>query len=156
MNDTNRIFFEFYDYYNTKGKFTLVLRFIKGLIITGFIGDILEFIILNKMSPNYIIISFETGKIPLIIIKFVMQDYEKRKLKVLILVAILILFILYVITLLFYLEIFEFNFCSLNKNTKRNIEKRERMLSVNNIEATDIELDNESEIMIKDYIIEMI
>ena len=27
---------------------------------------------------------------------------------------------------MFYLEIFEFNFCGLNKNTRRNIQERER------------------------------
>ena len=36
-----------------------------------------------------------------------------------------------IITLLFYLEIFEFNFCGLNKNTKRNIQSRERDESLN-------------------------
>ena len=36
----------------------------------------------------------------------------------------IILFILQFIILLFFLEIFEFNFCNLNKNTKRNIEER--------------------------------
>ena len=153
LDGTNHIFFQFYDYYDNNGLWTVISRFLIGLFITGFLSDILEFIILNKMSPNYIIIGFETGKIPLIIIKFVIKDYEKRKLKVLILVAILVLFVLQVITLLFYFEIFEFNFCSLNKNTKRNIEKRERMLSLNQIEVNNIDLENESEIMIKDYIV---
>ena len=153
LDGTNHIFFQFYDYYDNNGLWTVISRFLIGLFITGFLSDILEFIILNKMSPNYIIIGFETGKIPLIIIKFVIKDYEKRKLKVLILVAILVLFVLQVIILLFYFEIFEFNFCSLNKNTKRNIEKRERMLSLNQIEVNNIDLENESEIMIKDYIV---
>ena len=36
----------------------------------------------------------------------------------------IILFIFQFISLAFYLEIFEFNFCKLNANTKRNIEKR--------------------------------
>lgn len=30
-----------------------------------------------------------------------------------------------ILSLLFYLEIFEYNFCDLNKNTKRNIRLRE-------------------------------
>ena len=54
----------------------------------------------------------------------------------------LILFSLQFIILLFFLEIFEFNFCNLNKNTKRNIEERslsamdmrESINSVNNVE----------------------
>ncbi len=34
--------------------------------------------------------------------------------------------ILQIFILLFYLEIFEFNFCSLNKNTKKHILEREK------------------------------
>ena len=38
----------------------------------------------------------------------------------------LILFPFQFISLMFYLEIFELNFCSLNKNTRRNIEERQK------------------------------
>ena len=48
----------------------------------------------------------------------------------------LIVSIFQIIGLLFYLEIFEYNFCSLNKNTKRLISIRER---------------NDSEIVNNDY-----
>ncbi len=39
---------------------------------------------------------------------------------------------------MFYLEIFEFNFCGLNKNTRRNIQEREKdeMLSQERISRT--------------------
>ena len=36
----------------------------------------------------------------------------------------LIFFVIQFISLMFYLEIFEFNFCNLNKNTRRNIKLR--------------------------------
>ena len=39
---------------------------------------------------------------------------------------ILIPFTFQIIALLFYIEIFEFNFCGLNKNTKKNILLREK------------------------------
>ena len=39
----------------------------------------------------------------------------------------LIPFFFQVAILLFYLEILEFNFCGLNKNTKKNIQRRELM-----------------------------
>ena len=43
---------------------------------------------------------------------------------------------------LFYLEILEFNFCNLNKNTKRNIKKREIKQSIEeNNEDEDYEID---------------
>ena len=48
------------------------------------------------------------------------------------------------ISLLFFLEIFEFNFCNLNKNTKRNIEERSLISidvreSINTINEVNIE-----------------
>ena len=149
LDGTNHIFFEFYNYYNTYGIGIVVYRFIRGLIIIGFIIDILEFIILDKMSPIYIFICYEMGKIPANIIDFVSNDYQIRgEFKVLILIAILILSLLQIITLLFYLEIFECNFCSLNKNTKKNIEERERMLAVDDIGVKNDDVDNESDIEI--------
>ena len=156
LNGTNHIFFEFYDYYNTNGIWFVLLRFFIGLIITGFIPNLLEFIILDKLTPNYIIICFEIGKIPSNIVNFVGSDYYKFKLtyKFLVLMAIIILSILQVIILLFYLEIFEFNFCSLNENTKKNIEEREYMLSRNNNGMDSQKVDDESSIVMKGYIIE--
>ena len=50
-----------------------------------------------------------------------------------------------IVSLLFYLEILEFNFCNLNKNTKRNIMLREEeeMLLRNNTNVSEIEIDKD-------------
>ena len=49
-----------------------------------------------------------------------------------------------IVSLLFYLEILEFNFCNLNKNTKRNIMLREEeMLLRNNTNISEIEIDKD-------------
>ena len=50
-----------------------------------------------------------------------------------------------IIILLFYLEILEFNFCNLNRNTKRNIMLREEeeMLLRNNTNVSEIEIDKD-------------
>ena len=156
INGTNHIFFEFYDYFNTNGAWIVLFRFLFGLIITGLILDLLEYMILNKLTPNYIIICYEIGKIPSNIKNFVNSDYYKFhiKNKFLVLMGIIILSVLQVITLLFYLEIFEFNFCSLNKNTKKNIEERELMLTSYNIGMDNYLVDDESNIVMKGYIIE--
>ena len=56
---------------------------------------------------------------------------------------ILIPFTFQIIALLFYIEIFEFNFCGLNKNTKKNIllrEKEEIKNSVINRDSIIVEL----------------
>ena len=59
-------------------------------------------------------ISYEIGKIE-IILRTSKSDKKWYS---------IFLFLLQFISLLFFLEIFEFNFCNLNKNTKRNIEER--------------------------------
>ena len=155
IKGSDSIIFEFYDYFRDKGSLMIIIRFLKGLIISGFIIDILEFLILDKLTPNYIIIGFEIGKIPSNIMYFVTtKDFNNfGNLKVLILIAIIVLSILQVLGFLFYLEILEFNFCSLNENTKKNIEERGRLLAFNNIFFDNNEADKESDIAIKDYII---
>ena len=155
IKGSDSILFEFYDYFRDNGIMMIVIRFLKGLVISGFIMDILEFLILDKLTPNYIIIGYEIGKIPSNIIYFVTtKDYNNfGSSKDLILTAIIVLSILQVIGFLFYLEILEFNFCSLNENTKKNIEERERLLDFNNIFFDNSEIDKESDIAITDYII---
>ena len=85
----------------------------------------IEFIILYKLSPNYIIICFELGKILSTII-----GNEGTKRWIIILIS-----ILQIIFLSFYLEIFEFNFCSLNKNTKRNIKQSLNLQGYQNVDT---------------------
>ena len=64
---------------------------------------------------------------------------------------ILIISIFQIICLLFYLEIFEFNFCSLNENTKRNIEERMINESKENTDDIDNNGNNDDRIIIKGY-----
>ena len=84
----------------------------------------------ESLSPNHMMISYAISKMANILA----NSQSNKKWHSLILFAILF------IILLFFLEIFEFNFCNLNKNTKRNIEERslasmdmrESISSVNN------------------------
>ena len=133
LNGSNRILYIFYNYYQEYGAWQTTSRFLFGLFVTGFIVDILEFVILDRLTPNYIIIGFEIGKIPSNIIE---TENDKKW-------VVLVLSILQVVSLLLYLEIIEFNFCKLNKNTKKNIERR--LLLQSN------EDNEENEITIKDY-----
>ena len=143
MNGTSRLFVLFYEYYKTNGISIIILEFLFNFIVKGFIVDILEFIILDKLTPNYIIIGYEIGKIPSTLIE---ADTDK-------LWGAIILSILQVLILFFYLEIFEFNFCSLNENTKKNIELRLSMLDINGDEFEEDKDDNQSDVDIKGYII---
>ena len=87
---------------------------------------------LESLSPNHMMISYAISKMANILAN---SQSNKKWLS-------LILFAILFIILLFFLEIFEFNFCNLNKNTKRNIEERslasmdmrESISSVNELE----------------------
>ena len=109
-----KLIFQFYNLYITRGIGIVIFVFLFALIFIGFLSGLLESLILDKLTPNYIIIGHDMGKIPSDIINI--EDYRKW--------IILVIIILQIFVLLFYLEIFEFNFCSLNKNTKNNIIKR--------------------------------
>ena len=116
INGTNKLLFQFFNYYNENGIGVIVLQFMIGLVLIGFCVGFLEFLIMNELTPNYIIIAFCLAKIPTTI--YSIEGTNRW--------IILIVSIFQIISLLFYLEIFEFNFCNLNHNTKKNIEERER------------------------------
>ena len=112
--DSKEIIIQFYDLYMQRGIWHMIGRFLVGMLLNGFLVGIIEFLILDKLTPNYIIICYEIGKIPSSLYYY--EGWEKW--------IALVVAILQIISFLFYFEIFEFNFCSLNKNTKRNITKR--------------------------------
>ena len=122
----------FKEYYNEYGIWHMIFRFLFALVSIGFFIGILEFLILGKLTPNYVIIGFELGKIPTTLIT---TEGIYRWI-------VLVISIFQIISLLFYLEIFEYNFCSLNKNTKRNISEREK---------SEFMVDNDDEIIFKGY-----
>ena len=72
---------------------------------------------MKKLNPNFVVIAFEFSRIPSSII--IHEDNRW---------IILVISIFQIIFFLFYLEIIEYNFCSLNKNTKRSILERELKL----------------------------
>ena len=93
----------------------IVLTIFVGLIIDGLFNSILEFQTINLFNPNFIFVCYEISKANSLIHIEEWSDLFS-----------IIPFILQIIILLFYIEIFEFNFCDLNKNTKKNILLRER------------------------------
>ena len=94
----------------------IVLTIFAGLIIDGFFISILEFQTINLFNPNFIFVCYEISKIANILI-YIEDLFD---------LLIIIPYIFQIIILLFYIEIFEFNFCDLNKNTKKNILLREK------------------------------
>ena len=104
------------DYYSTENITDIIIRCFVKLIFYGVAYNILEMETLSKFSINHIFAFYELSKIPgLFIENESLLDWLS-----------IIPALLQVIILFFYLEIFEYNFCNLNKNTKRNIQKREK------------------------------
>ena len=132
------LIFKFYFFYIKYHSWYMILRFLISLIIEGIILSILEFVILKELTPGYIIIAYTLGKIPSSIIA---NTGNNRWI-------ILAISIVQIFILLFYLEILEFNFCSLNKDTKKSIIERERIES--RISEND-KFDNDNKIEIKGY-----
>lgn len=67
LNGNNILFLQFYKYYNEFGVWPIISNFLFGLIFGGFLVGIFDFLVLYKLTPNYIIICFEIGKIPVTI-----------------------------------------------------------------------------------------
>jgi len=87
---------------------------------------------LDILGINFMYISYQISKIPSMIIKI---EGSNRWI-------VLVLSFVQIFFFLFYLEILEFNFCNLNKNTKRNIKEREIKQSIEeNNEDEDYEID---------------
>ena len=116
INGSNAIFFNFFKFYNEYGALKMIYNFLLNMIIIAPLIGINEVIIVKELTPNHIIIAFQISKIPLSIMN---NEGNNRW-------FILVISIFQIIFLMFFLEIFEYNFCSLNKNTKKNIMERER------------------------------
>ena len=84
------------------------------LLIFSIIGATLNILNIYYFNPNYILISFQFSKMIDVLTKE--EDYAKF--------YFIIFFIFQLFFLMIYLEILEFNFCNLNKNTKKNIDLR--------------------------------
>ena len=110
FKEKNAMFMSFYTYFDNVSVGTIIVKHILNFIL-NFVLNLLRSLTILYFTPDYILISFTISRI----INIVME----RKAYVC-----LVLFVLQFITLMFYLEIFEFNFWGLNKNTKRNIAER--------------------------------
>jgi len=137
VRSTYKMFFLFYEYYKAHGTWIMTSIFLVGLIPKGLIIYLTELKIVDVLGPNFVYFAYQISKMPSTIISI------KGNIKW----VILLLEILQILFCLFYLEILEYNFCSLNKNTKKSIAEREYNQSI--IEINDE--DDDDEIDIKGY-----
>ena len=135
----------------TTGTKYIVLNFFLDAILKQFLRLLLTLIILEYFSLNHVLISLLLFRIAIsiylheLIFKFIIILVDKKYL------FFLIPAFFQILSLLFYLEIFEFNFCNLNRNTKRNIMLREEeeMLLRNNTNASEIEVEIDKDLIVK-------
>ena len=100
MNNNNELLFQFFLFYKKTGIYNIIFRFLFIAIIKGFLVGIIEFIIINELTPNYIKIAYELANIPSTII--VIEGINRW--------ILLVISIFQILSLLFYLEIFEYNY----------------------------------------------
>ena len=116
--NNNDILLKSLELYKEGKAWYIFFRILFGIIIEGFFNSIFEYQTINIFNPNYVFVCYEISKIPEILMNANnINDWLS-----------IIPFTLQIIILLFYLEIFELNFCNLNKNTKKiyNQEKEQK------------------------------
>ena len=111
LEEQNPIFMAFYRYFEQVDTGVIVSKNILNFILNFFM-NMCRALTLLHFSPDFILISFTLSRMLDIIL-------ETKKF------ICVIFFVLQFLTLMFYLELFEFNFCGLNKNTRRNISERQ-------------------------------
>ena len=112
----DNFFNNFYKYIKDEKAGFIILRFFLSFIFKGLFLQLFRVLILDYLTPNHILIAYEITKI----ISVLTNPYLENKWYSLIPIA------FHFLSLIFYLEILEYNFCGLNKNTKKNIELREK------------------------------
>ena len=94
----------------------IIIQFIFAAIFSGFILYSSMILILYYLSINHLMLNFILYKTWSVLITY---TYDNKWFS-------LIPIFFQILSLLFYLEILEYNFCKLNKNTKKNILFREK------------------------------
>ena len=112
LEEKNTMFMSFYSYFEEVEVGIIILKQILNFILNFFL-NLLRVLTILHLTPDYILISFTISRIINVVIET--KEY-----------LCLILFPFQFIALMFYLEILELKFCGLNKNTRRNILKREK------------------------------
>ena len=110
-----KFFTSFFDYFDKVQPGFVILRFALEYIFFGFTIQTLRILTLKDLTTNHMLISYEISKLSNILLNST-HEYKWYT---------LIPFVFQFISLMFFLEVFELNFCDLNKNTRKNIQIRE-------------------------------
>ena len=123
-----------------KEKYFIVINVLLSAIFEFYLRTLITLLILEYFSFNHALISYVLTMIVVNLINII-YNYALHKMHLFFLIPA----VFQILSLLFFLEILEFNFCNLNQNTKRNIMIREKkeMLLRNYSDASDIEIDKD-------------
>lgn len=111
--DNSNLFINFSEYFSNNNIILTILIYLGYILLQFFLG-ILAIYTLYYFSPNHILISLQIAKMFDLLLAKKSNYYS------------IIPFIIQFFFLMIFLEILELNFCGLNKNTKINIQKREK------------------------------
>ena len=110
-------------------------------------------LIIYYLRPNHILINDQINVFLTIIIYKNIANKEKN-IKQTDKYYIVIPFVFQILSMLFYFEILELNFCNLNKNTVKNIQARERLQEGNEEETRETVKNNGIELVGQYYFVE--
>ena len=113
LKDIDGIIYNINFYFTNTDILYLILQFFYFLFY-GALLHVLSLLAVHYFTPNYVVVCNELVGIANVII----QSKNLNKW------VSLFLFVLIILSLSFYLEILEYNFCGLNQNTKKNIQER--------------------------------
>ena len=118
----------------------LILNILLEGIFRYYLKMLITLLILEYFSYHHVLISHVLDRIVTNFI-IIISNYDEYKNHLFFLIPA----VFQILSLLFFLEILEFNFCKLNRNTKRNIMLREEddMLFRTNTNMSEIEVDND-------------
>ena len=129
-----------------KEKYFIVINVLLSAIFEFYLRTLITLLILEYFSFNHALISYVLTMIVVNLISII-YNYALHKMHLFFLIPA----VFQILSLLFFLEILEFNFCNLNRNTKRNIMLREEeeMLLRNNSIASKIEVEVDKDLIVK-------
>ena len=105
--------YEFLRYFDNISIGQEITKFLTNIIMVFFL--FMTMALTNYyFSPNHIIVSYELGNM----LSFLIKSFSHIKYYT------IFLFVFQIILLMIFLELLELNFCKLNENTKKNIQKR--------------------------------
>ena len=140
-------------YFTTTNVATIIFFQFIFFLINFFFKGLLMILIIYYLRPNHMIVNDQINVFVNLIIYKKIENKEKN-IKQTDKYYTCIPFFFQILSMLFYFEILELNFCNLNKNTVKNIQARERLQGGNEEEGKDSARNDSIELVGQYYLVE--